>query len=150
MDCIIKDLLRIVFTNIIETQAFMFSDVVETLDSDADKYIKTVIEFKGKVNGNITFVTTYEMGNELATNMLGLDFDEEPGELDIIDSLKELLNVTCGNFVTKLEGTDSVFNLSIPENFELNKNQWEDIVKDDDTIKFAVDDYPFIVIVRLI
>ncbi len=133
------------FEKIIENQAFMFADVVDSLEFEVEEYIQLSINFIGKVTGVIKFTTNYEMGKELASSILGLDFDEEPSKEDIIDSLQELLNVTCGNFVTELEGTDSVFDLSIPKQETINKDTLSDVLKDSNSIKFSIDDFPFIV-----
>jgi hypothetical protein len=56
-----------------------------------------------------------------------------------VDSLKELLNVTCGNILTKLFGTSPVFNLSIPVVADAGATAWREVLGTSCVAAFCVD-----------
>jgi CheY-specific phosphatase CheX len=59
-----------------------------------------------------------------------------------LDSLKEMLNVTCGQLLTSFAGEGPVFDLSIPAVAELDGNAWEEFLNAPETLSFLVDDSP--------
>ncbi len=82
---------------------------------------------------------------EIAANVLGLEPDDEfvrerPG-----DSLKELLNVTCGNLLPALAGEEPVFDLTVPELRVITETEWESILNAPEAQQFIVDDYPVVI-----
>ena len=83
-----------------------------------------------------------EMCPELAANVLGLDEDDEKVEEKARDALKELLNVSCGNILTELAGTEPVFDLSVPIVSDIGLDVWEDLKNNEDFVSLIVDDYP--------
>jgi hypothetical protein len=63
------------------------------------------------------------------------------------DSLKELLNVTCGHILTSLAGDRPVFDLSIPQVSALNEQGLQSLAACPETVGFRVEESP--VLVRL-
>lgn len=133
------DVLRTCFIQVLEDTAFMFTEtdagdslggdppgelgeapVGETEDNtDGSEVTEASIQlvemsFAGPVSGHLAIACEENFMTSLAANILGIDEKELVEEADKIDALKELLNVICGNFITSLEGSRGVFNLTIP------------------------------------
>lgn len=103
-------------TRILEDWAMMMvepSSAEEFSEADAPAHMVSVIRFTGKVNGEYRIWCGDEFAATLATNLLGLM--EDASNEEKLDSLREMANVLCGNILTELYGTDSVFDLKIPE-----------------------------------
>jgi len=76
--------------------------------------IAVTVPFSGPFDGQLRLAVSKNMIPVLAANMLGLDDDESPDNLQCVDALKELANVICGNLLPHVAGPDSVFNLQSP------------------------------------
>ena len=72
------------------------------------------ITFSGPFGGAIFLSISEQMLPMIAANMLGLDFDETPTNLQQQDAFKELLNVICGNLLPRIAGTEAVFDVHEP------------------------------------
>lgn len=81
----------------------------------------------------------------LAANMLGLDSDDDLANERGEDSLKELLNVGCGNLLTELAGPDPVFDLEVPRAEKLDADGWGKFCHVEETVALLVDEYPLLV-----
>ncbi len=102
-----NDVLRGVFSSILENMAFMFADAAEEeeiFDAGAP-YVRAEMTFQGPTKGTIAIAVPEAMCPELAGNILGIDPEDEMIAARPHDALKELLNVTCGNVLTALEET---------------------------------------------
>ena len=136
-----------IFSNVLEHLAFMF---VETPDEtempgSSPPYVEAQMTFSGPFSGRLCLAAPQEMCPEIAANVLGLEPDDEfvrerPG-----DSLKELLNVTCGNLLPALAGEEPVFDLTVPELREINEVEWQSILNAPEAQQFIVDDYPVVI-----
>jgi hypothetical protein len=74
------------------------------------------VEFTGPFGGAMHIAITENMLRPLATNMLGIDVNEQlPEGVKLEDALKELLNVTCGNLLPIIGGDEAVFRIGAPE-----------------------------------
>lgn len=138
------DKLKRVYCDVIEKMAFMFGDVAQAgeLPESPPPAILAHISFDGLIEGTLALAVPKAMGAELAANALGVDRDDPAASEKAEDSVKELLNVVCGNLLTEIAGEDPVFDLSIPEIVELSEAGWKKIENDRDSVAFIVDDYP--------
>ena len=102
------------FTDVIEKMAFMFVEEAEDDEKEADGALKAEMQFSGAYGGSVIIAVSHETANELASNVLGVDPDDENIEELRNDALRELLNVTCGNLLTAHYGEEPVFDLSVP------------------------------------
>lgn len=74
-----------------------------------------VVEFDGPTRGALFVTVSDEIMPEIAENMLGLNFGDDPPTPDQqTDALKELLNVICGNLLPEIAGAEAVFDVSAP------------------------------------
>lgn len=134
-----------IFGNVIETMAFMFADYVEDLNSfeTIDDAVMVKMDFHGQDGkGHIEITVPTDMCLMIASNVLGMDPDEPLAISKASDALKELLNVFTGRIVTELYGAKPVFDLSVPELFFLDSEEWTSYSHDENVIKFNIEDKP--------
>ena len=111
-----------IFSEVMANLAFMFPDQEEVEAAPGDLWLETTISYKGSHCGTLHFRCTREFSFVLASNLLGLEPDDESVESKADDAVKEFLNVVCGQLVTALHGTEEVFNLTIPEIWEMSES----------------------------
>ena len=87
----------------------------------------------------MTLLAPESLCRSLAANALGIDDEDDIPDDAKVDSLKELLNITCGNVLTRTFGTSPVFNLSIPEVTEAEPETWRLLMGDPNAAAFCVD-----------
>lgn len=139
-----KDITARVFNNIIEQLAFMFGEAVEkdelpAIDTD---FIHALVSFKGEMYGTVELIVPEGMCAEIAANVLGMDPNDATAVERGMDSLKELLNVTCGNLLTEIAGYEPVFEMSAPFANKVGVEGWDLLLKDSDSIALNVDENP--------
>lgn len=107
----VSGVLHVVALQTLESLAFLL-----TVDDDdppaRGEELLTELTFDGFVEGTLQMVVPTAMLEELACNMLGVS--ETPTRDQQIDSLKELLNVICGNLLPAMMGAEAVFNVGAP------------------------------------
>jgi hypothetical protein len=138
-----NELMMKVFSSIFEDFAFMF--VEEALDLEANSVgecFSAKIEFKSNSKkGYLEVVAPEAFCDETAENILGTDVEELPagaGE----NALKELLNISCGYFLSEKFGTNEVFDLSIPAANPVSQKEWNLLFKNRQHTAFLVDESP--------
>jgi hypothetical protein len=132
-----------VFSSIFEDFAFMFTEEVIDLEiSSVGECFRANIEFKSKSKkGYLEVIAPKEFCDETAKNILGIDVEELPsgaGE----NALKELLNISCGYFLSERFGTDEVFDLTIPVTNPVSQKEWNLLFHNRQHTTFLVDDSP--------
>ncbi len=139
-----RKLLSEIFCDAIEKFAFMFGELAvrEDLYPVSNEYINARMTFEGEMTGDIAIAVPEKMCMEIAANILGVNSDDEQAMNLAIDSIKEVLNVACGQVLTAIAGEKTLFNLSIPEVSELDASGWTKMLNKTETIGFLVDDYP--------
>ena len=136
--------LETAISDVLEQQAFMFSDPCDKaeLHPDSESYYHATLVFEGAVQGTLELAISIELSQELAANILGI----EPDDTDIAeaapDALKELLNVICGQFLTASYGSGSVFRLSIPDLKQTDPSGWDTLRDRENAVGFTLDDAP--------
>ena len=135
--------------DVTEKMAFMFGEEAEQdeLLEAAQEGLEVKISFSGRDKGEITMLSTPDMGVELAANVLGIDHEEINQEI-IEDSLKEWLNVTCGHILTTLAGSEAIYDLSAPEVRTVDSEIWDTSARDANAMLFLIDDQPMILMVH--
>lgn len=146
-----SEILGAVFCEVVEKMAFMFSDVPEEGDdatgvSDA---VRAFMQFHGPIHGTIALAVAKGLCPEIAANSLGLETDDEDAVSKSYDALKELLNVICGNYLTRVAGEEPLFDLTVPQIEDLDLEQWDALVRREGTCAFLVEDYPALIRVDL-
>ena len=139
-----RKLLSEIFCDAVEKFAFMFGEPAEREDLSpvGSGYVDARMTFEGEMTGDIAIMVPDKMCMEIAANILGLNSDDEQAINLAIDSIKEVLNVTCGQVLTAIAGEEALFNLSIPEVSKPDASGWTKMLNKTETIGFLVDDYP--------
>jgi len=147
-----SELLSSVFCDALEKLAFMFGEPAgrDELSPTGKKYLTAGMTFSGGISGKISITVAEEMCMEIAANILGINADEEQAMNLAIDSLKEVLNVTCGQVLTAIAGEKALIDLSIPQVSELDASGWMETMNKTETIGFLVDDYPVLLSFSLV
>ena len=101
-------------SEVIEELVLMFVDMPEQPPEDWQPQIRATIEFTGPYDGQLVLLANNELCDTLAANLLGADHHDAEVLANAHDALGELLNVVCGNMVTKLFSTQYAFHLQMP------------------------------------
>jgi CheY-specific phosphatase CheX len=136
--------------SVLEKMAFMFADEVdaEELDGGGSDLLEATMEFKGETSGEVVLAAQADFCASLAENMLGIDEDEvNDGSLE--DALREILNMTCGLYLTNRWGDGVVFDLTVPVVRRLNEEQWQELVNDDKSITIDAEGFQMVASVIL-
>ncbi|MBM3290171.1 MAG: chemotaxis protein CheX [Candidatus Hydrogenedentes bacterium] len=144
MDSNAKGVLDDVFPRMLEELTFLFADPDDGSSPQGMPHdaVDVAIAFSGERNGTLDMGVSRSLGIEMASNLLGLDPDDDNAEHLGDDALRELMNVTCGHVLTSLAGDKPVFNLSIPTITALDGAGWDALARDADTARFAIDGRP--------
>ncbi len=138
-----------VFCDVIESLAFMFGDAAENgeLPASQGDCVLASMTFSGPISGRLELAVPGEMRPEIAANVLGVDPDDELVLMGADDALKELLNVVCGQVLTRMAGDEPVFDLSVPEVSDLEASAWAAMAQTPGVAKVLIDENP--VLLRL-
>ena len=131
--------LATIFSEILADLAFMFSEEDDTHLLPGDEWLETSINYKGTVSGTLRFWCSRSFSVILASNLLGIDPEDEDASSQARDAAKEFMNIICGQFVTAVHGTDSVYELSIPQIEELSETPGCSTTQDSEVAAFIVD-----------
>jgi chemotaxis protein CheY-P-specific phosphatase CheC len=102
------------------------------------------MEFSGHHRGAVDIIVPRQLTPTLVYNILGIDEDDHI-ESDIAeDALKELLNTLCGRMLPALFNDVETFNLHPPEISCVSRKQWLEMLNQQDTISFAIEESPVI------
>jgi CheY-specific phosphatase CheX len=133
-------------SRVFEQAAFMFADVVDSLDCEPT--VGVSLSYDGDNSGSIELWTVRELALTIADNLLGESdsLSEEQLESRVSDALKETLNMIAGNLITDLYGTAPVYNLDIPAIIEnpLNLQQIPD-----SAVRLRVEGFPVLLLMRI-
>lgn len=136
-----------VFTHVIEQTAFMFGEPAprDTLAIIGAGFVQAAMSFRGPMQGTLLLAVPRSACLEITGNVLGMEVDDPFVAERATDSLKEILNVTCGHILTELAGEAPVFDLSIPEVKDLDDTAAQLFLDDPHTLAFQADDCPMLV-----
>ncbi|MGB9594706.1 MAG: chemotaxis protein CheX [Candidatus Poribacteria bacterium] len=137
-----ETILSEVFCDVLMRYAFMFGEECEKENflPDNPDCLHVNIAYNGHKKGNIGIIAPIELCIEMASNVLGTDEEDENCVNDAKDTLEELANVVCGQFLTSAYGDEPIFNLSPPSVFESDELTWIEIRESDNSLAFMVED----------
>ncbi len=142
-----KSVLSEVFCDVLMRYAFMFGEEYEKENflPDNPDCLHVNVAYNGYKKGNIGIIAPIELCIEMAANVLGVD--EENGNClnDAKDTLEELANVVCGQFLTSAYGNEPTFNLSPPSISESDELTWIEVCEKDNSLAFMVEDTPVLI-----
>jgi chemotaxis protein CheY-P-specific phosphatase CheC len=133
-----------VFCEMLEKCAFIFAETAakDEIDDVAGEYVCVAMSFSGAWRGTMQLALPRPLCAVIAANMLGLEPDDEEAAQAQDDAVKELLNVTCGNVLTTLAGTEAVFSLSAPKTQVLPAAEWKALLQSPESVGFTVEEQP--------
>jgi len=102
---------------VLEELAFLFCESQDAYNFDYDQIVEAhevSMQFDGPRKGKFELAAGRSLCLVLASNMLGIEPDEDQASELADDALKEALNVICGRFMTEAFGEEAVFNLTAP------------------------------------
>lgn len=133
--------------NVFEQQTFMFCEPADKseLPDNGDTYVGARIDVLGDTGrGYLVVVIPKSLCVEVAANVLGIDEDDEDAVDKGLDAFKELVNVACGQLLTRVAGEKPVFNLSVPREKVLAGAEWLAVRDDAGAVAFLVDESPVV------
>lgn len=133
-----------VFAHVMEQTAFMFGEPArkEDLLLAGQPFVEASMSFQGPMRGTLQIAVSPDACLQIAANVLGMSADDPFVVQRAADSLKEILNVTCGHVLTALAGDQPVFDLSIPQVRDLDESGVAALLADPGTLAFLADDCP--------
>jgi CheY-specific phosphatase CheX len=139
-----------VVSDVLEQFAFMFTDPGE--DDEFffrdNQVLQARIVFSGPFSGALSMYATRSFCMQLAANVLGMEPEDLTNE-HAHDALKELVNVTCGDFLLHVSGKKTVFDLTVPKIRRLPAEDCTEIRKRTGVIPVLVDEEPVLVQVEI-
>ncbi len=144
-----KEIVSEVFCHVLEQVAFLFAEVAppEGLAGLDQPFVEASMAFDGQLRGRLTMAVPAGACAQIAANMLGSEVEDEAVTAGGLDSLKELLNVTCGHILTSLAGDRPIFDLSIPQVTDVDGEAVRALAGGSGAVGFVVEDSP--VLLRL-
>jgi chemotaxis protein CheY-P-specific phosphatase CheC len=132
-----------VFFSIFEDFAFMFGEeALEPENWDYKDFFRAKIMFKSKSKkGYLEIIAPSKFCDEIAENILGDDVEELP-EYAGESALKELLNISCGYFLSEKFEKNEIFDLSIPVTSAVQAKEWNVVLCDRNHTILLVDESP--------
>jgi CheY-specific phosphatase CheX len=131
--------------SVLENMAFIFADPspADMGPEAPEQALLARMTYRGMENGTVCVAAPFGLCREIAVNMLGAG----PGELsasEVLDALRELLNMSCGQFLTERFGEELVFDLSIPEVSPLEAGGWNSHLESPGVRLFEAEGYPLL------
>lgn len=124
------------FQEALEGFAFRVADRVDPAPEAPERVLVATMRFSGTAaRGSVTIAVAEQTSRNLAADALGVSPDEA-GPHAGLDTLRELLNVTCGRILTALYGDEPVFDLAPPHVEPGDAGAWHELASHADTLAF--------------
>jgi chemotaxis protein CheY-P-specific phosphatase CheC len=107
--------LTTVAVDVLGDLAFMVTDDELLELPTGTVWMQGEVSYFGPVEGTVSCWCTRDFAVRLAANLLGIEPEEGEAQVNAEDSVREFMNVLCGQLVTLWHGTQDVYNLSIPK-----------------------------------
>lgn len=112
----IKEIMNQTIIDTLERLAFIFAGEEDDLDDlEYNEKETAKLYFDGVFSGILAIEISKDALPELAVNMLGVDDEDEVTPEQQHDTLKETLNIICGNLLPMITSRKHVFNIGTPE-----------------------------------
>lgn len=145
------DALEAVLCDVMETAAFAFGERCakeDFPDEEIGQTLQARIRFTGPAEGAVLLVAPVDLCRELTAGILASEPDEV-SETQVADALSELTNVTCGQWLTTVYGSEPFFAVSVPNCERLDAEGWNRICEHRNSVGFLVDNYPVVAEVQM-
>lgn len=133
----------------LESAAYMFADAEDTepiSSSETLNWLGWKIGFHGPSSGNMEIYMPPELGKKTAANMLGIESESISTEI-LNDAMGEVLNISCGRFLTEHFGDNPVFDISAP--IALEKPGYKIRTKENSLHWLSLENFPMAFLVEV-
>ena len=111
-----EEILAEVTVETLERLAFIFASTEDDFEElEADEAQTAKVSFVGPFSGDVVMDISKFALPEFAANMLGEDDEEDVTPEQQLDTLKETLNIICGNLLPEISDKKAVFDIKAPE-----------------------------------
>lgn len=134
------------FCRVLEQTAFMFAEEADKKNCSLpdSSFFCSTISFRGPSEGNITLCVPESISPEITANTLGIEPGQDISDKMEEDTVKELTNILCGQFITEVEGTAPVFDFTPPEIRKLPRENWKNLLVSDNSTAVKIDQIPLL------
>lgn len=148
---LLKIKLSEVLIDVLMKYCFMFGETClkKDLPLEDGEYLLGKVTFNGYRSGEVGIIASEDLCINLSANVIGVDVGGKDSCEDVYDSLKELTNIVCGQFLTLHFGQEQIFDLSPPTVSVLDKGELLAMLESDDTIGLIVDDLSMLAYVKV-
>lgn len=99
------------------------------------------IRFRGAESGELVVLASERTAATIAANVLGTAEDSAETAEAALDAFAELLNVTLGQLLTELSGTEAEFDLDPPEvEIGVERREWEELAEAPNSVVIDAED----------
>ncbi len=136
--------------SVIEKMVFMITDALDDdeLDTGAVDLLRAEMEFSGSRSGKAVLAAQSDLCAEIAENILGIDHDDVD-QSSLEDALREILNMTCGQYLTSRWGEEQVFDLTVPGVTTIDTEQWTELAQDEQSVVIDAEGYQMVAAVYI-
>jgi chemotaxis protein CheY-P-specific phosphatase CheC len=105
--------------------------------------MRVAVQYSGARSGTLELIASEALGLHLASNILGCEPDHPDALARADDALAELMNVTCGLYLTRRLATlASRVEMKVPVLERLSHEQWIGFAGDPDAMMIEADGHP--------
>ena len=152
MDIVSSQTLTNVVSETLEQFAFVFAES-ELFPADPpaeDTPLLAEIGFKSsRRSGRLILAASQTLCSEVAQNVMGEDGEDEVSDEASRNALQEVVNITCGNLLAQLYGTEEMFELSVPECRDMSAEEWKELAGRENTISLNADEEPLLALLEV-
>lgn len=143
-----RDTLKSVVNSVMRDFAFLFSEpaLPSLAILNESDFFQASIRAEGPVNIEFHLCLATSLSEEIAGNVLGISTKDANTQELSEDCTKELLNIISSHVVTRLNGEEAVFQLSIPHAQKITKSiEWNILMYRHRPVTLMVEGRPFMI-----
>ncbi|HGJ67218.1 TPA: chemotaxis protein CheX [bacterium] len=146
-----RTMLSEVFLDVLMRFAFMFGEKCpkDKMPLENPSFYHARVEFYGDRQGTVGIMASDDLCIEMSANVLGTDIEDKNSVEDAVDTLEELSNVVCGQFLTSAFGNEVIFNLIPPSVSIADSKEWSELLYNDESLAFMVEDSPALLYLKM-
>lgn len=114
---------------------------LELFETPGTNFIAS-IRYEGPFSGTLLILAKEPFMDKLARNLLGIDSTDELSHGERVDSLREMVNILLGNFLTEAFSTDITFDLFSPMVVEATEHDLVEFFSTNHVYSFMADNEP--------
>lgn len=143
------DLVEELFVRVLQQFTFSYGEPVDPgeLPEPAGQLLCAKMTFAGARGGLMALAAPLDAARAMVANVLGNEA-ADIGVIDAADALGEVLNMACGHITAGLDERD-VIDLSPPEIYGLEIDEWRRLARGAHAVGFIVDERPVLLAIGM-